>query len=445
MEALIQEEAAGMAEETFDCSLHENCRMHIYRFSTGFERLTCDTGGKHAELRAALDARAHLADDDDHNDAGRSPTPDAVIADAEIITDIGIAAAPAVAQTAAAVAPKGGTGRSPSSTPIPGPSIPIEESSRDDSAHGEHNERTAATNGKVAHSRSFAKVNFALAYARKGIKVFPEHEIESDGECSCGKLECSSAGKHPRLKDWQRLATTDEDQIAEWWRDWPTANIGLKCGADSNLTVLDVDGAEGRDTLRSLELENCELPMTPIALTGSGGAHYYFAYESGLQNEVRFAPGLDVRTEGGLVVGVGSRNQNGPYVWEAAFTLGEVQPARMPEWLAEKIRSAEKPKADRIIVPSNVSEMAEGSGRNDLIYRLGRSLKAQNYPPDAIQASLTALNSGFKVPLRQELTALIQQVLTQPDRPQFLTDHQRNNGARPLPMADIVTAGDYLR
>jgi Bifunctional DNA primase/polymerase, N-terminal len=136
------------------------------------------------------------------------------------------------------------------------------------------------------------------------------------------------------------LATKDEVQIENWWHDYPLANIGIKCGVDSNLTVLDVDGDEGRATLRSLELEHGELPESPVAITGSGGAHYYFTFEESLQNAVKFAPGLDVRTEGGLVVGVGSKTRR-RYEWEIAYPLSdELQPARMPNWLAELIRAA---------------------------------------------------------------------------------------------------------
>src|ERR1700730_13231675 len=54
-----------------------------------------------------------------------------------------------------------------------------------------------------------SRLAHASAYARHGMRVFPVHEIEPEG-CSCGKLECPSAGKHPRVKDWQTLATCDE-------------------------------------------------------------------------------------------------------------------------------------------------------------------------------------------------------------------------------------------
>lgn len=190
---------------------------------------------------------------------------------------------------------------------------------------------TGHTDSKPSTNGRGSMLPYAIAYARRGFRIFPVHEIEADNECSCGERGCSSAGKHPRFSGWQESATTDEDQIREWWRQWPSANIGVKCGRDSNLTVLDVDGEEGRETLQALELERGELPETPVAITGSGGAHYYFAFEEGPQNKVKFAPGLDIRSEGGLVVGVGSKTKR-KYEWEAAFALGdELLPARMPK------------------------------------------------------------------------------------------------------------------
>jgi hypothetical protein len=285
----------------------------------------------------------------------------------------------------------------------------------------------ALANTVARHEPS--KLAYALAYARQGFRVFPLHHIEEDRECSCGKLQCSSAGKHPIFSGWQTEATTDETQIRAWWKEHPQANVGVRCG--ETLTVLDVDGDLGRETIRELELANGELPETPIALTGSGGQHYYFKFEPGLSNAVRFAPGLDIRTEGGLIVGVGSKTKN-PYLWEASATLSaNFRPAQMPLWLIEKIKAASAPSANgaRIAVPSDVAGMGEGSGRNSLVYKLGRSLKAQGFPPEAIKSALAALDSQFKVPLGRELAVVTQSVLTEADRPGFGTPALTQNGA----------------
>jgi hypothetical protein len=293
-------------------------------------------------------------------------------------------------------------------------------------SNGDQNEngagRTPAhprTNSHNGNGRG-STLPYAIAYARRGIGVFPVHDIEGDRQCSCGKLDCPSGGKHPRLKDWQTLATTDEDQLAHWWGDWPRANVGIKCGAGSNLTVLDVDGDEGRATLRTLELERGELPETPVAITGSGGAHYYFTFEEGLQNAVRFAPGLDIRTEGGLVVGVGSKTKR-PYTWEAAFALGDdLKPARMPDWLASLIRAANAPAVGgaRLMLPAQIP----AGERNNWLYKLARSLKARGMSAAAIGLAVQSENSTRCSPPMSddEVRQLVDHATTEPDQKGFV-------------------------
>jgi hypothetical protein len=297
-----------------------------------------------------------------------------------------------------------------SAGPSPHVESPGGEAYHDGQAAG-HPPKKKSPSSKYAH---------AIAYARKGIKVFPLHEIESDRECSCGKLSCDSAGKHPRMSGWQAAATCDEDQIKDWWREWPNANIGVKCGAESNLTVLDVDGDEGRESLRALELEHGELPETPIALTGRGGAHYLFAFEPGLQNAVKFTKGLDVRTEGGLIVGVGSKTV-GPYLWEAAFTLGDVALAQMPEWLANQIRAA-GPSAQRngsLVVPERIP----AGERNNWLYKTARSLKAKGLSAQAIESAVLSENAVKCVPPMppDEVRAIVAHATSQPDQKAFQT------------------------
>jgi hypothetical protein len=325
------------------------------------------------------------------------------------------------------------------------------EQSRERDAGEETPHSPASSNGKSKHSPP-SKVAYALAYARRGIKVFPLHEIESDRECSCGKLGCDSAGKHPRMSGWQGTATCDEDQIKDWWREWPNANVGVKCGAESNLTVLDVDGDEGRESLRELELEHGELPETPIAITGRGGAHYLFAFEPGLQNAVKFTKGLDVRTEGGLIVGVGSKTK-GPYMWEAAFTIGDVQLAQMPQWLGDQIRAA-GPGAHKngsLIVPEKIPS----GERNNWLYKTARSLKAKGLSAQAIESAVLSENAVKCVPPMptDEVRAIVAHATSQPDQKNFQVPAQTNGHAVVAPLviewetysAAVAANEEYLK
>jgi hypothetical protein len=55
---------------------------------------------------------------------------------------------------------------------------------------------------------------YALVYAKRGWPVFPLHTPKPNGKCSCRRSDCeSSAGKHPRIRNWQRDASMDPKRI----------------------------------------------------------------------------------------------------------------------------------------------------------------------------------------------------------------------------------------
>lgn len=274
-------------------------------------------------------------------------------------------------------------------------------------------------------------VNYAIAYAHRGYRVFPVHWICPDGKCSCRKHDCGSPGKHPIETGWQASATTDEETIVRWWSRYAQANVGIACGKGSNLTVLDVDvpkpgkpsTGDGRDTLHDLQVKHSAIPETPIAITGSGGLHYYFQHQPEIRNEVRFAPGLDTRNEGGFVVGVGSKNEYGGYYWDASARLGDLQlPAKMPDWLVEQIVTTTRSNNGAgVKLPDKIHE---GEGRNNALWKVGRGLKAKNLPESAIREGLRAANKSVcKPPLEpREFNKLIANIIRAPDTAEFKAD-----------------------
>jgi hypothetical protein len=84
----------------------------------------------------------------------------------------------------------------------------------------------------------------ALRYAAQGWSVFPLHSPQN-GQCSCGRLDCTSPAKHPRTANGLKDATTDPERIREWWKRWPDANIGVVTGRASGVVVVDVDLDKG--------------------------------------------------------------------------------------------------------------------------------------------------------------------------------------------------------
>ena len=165
-------------------------------------------------------------------------------------------------------------------------------------------------------------VQAALSYAARGWLVFPCHSIV-DGHCTCSAgIECDQKpGKHPRTEHGHKDATTNVQVIQQWWRRWPTANIGIATGRGSNLAVLDVDPKhDGPQNLAILENRHGGMPFTVEVITGSGGQHYYFTYPSTLHipsSVSKLGAGLDIRGDGGYIIAPPSLHLSGrSYEWE---------------------------------------------------------------------------------------------------------------------------------
>jgi hypothetical protein len=110
----------------------------------------------------------------------------------------------------------------------------------------------------------------ALAYATRGWPVLPLHSVQN-GRCTCGAAACRSTGKHPRTANGIKDATTDLEQIKQWWACWPEANIGIATGAASGLVVVDVDPRNGGK--ESLErLQEAHGPFDTYTVSSGGAA-----------------------------------------------------------------------------------------------------------------------------------------------------------------------------
>lgn len=174
----------------------------------------------------------------------------------------------------------------------------------------------------------------AIAYARLGWSVIPMHTPGPDG-CSCLRSECPSCGKHPRVQ-WEPFMAVPaaEDTVADWWERWPDANVGIVTGAVSGVVVLDVDPRnDGEATLQSLEQRWGELPMTVVVRTGGGGWHYWFSCGDRRIASRVLDVGLDLKSEGGVVVAPPSMHASGIlYRWLADPDKTGLAP--LPAWIA---------------------------------------------------------------------------------------------------------------
>jgi hypothetical protein len=179
----------------------------------------------------------------------------------------------------------------------------------------------------------------ALAYATYlQWPVIPIHSI-TNGKCTCQAPNCQNVGKHPRIRNWQEAATTDEETIREWWKKWPYSNIGVLTGERSGMFALDIDvKSNGKDSLDELIEKYGRLPDTVEQITGSRGSHYLFRYIKGIKNRVGILPGVDIRGEGGYIIVSPSIHYSGNrYEWELLSRPLQVPIADPPTWLTNLI------------------------------------------------------------------------------------------------------------
>lgn len=143
--------------------------------------------------------------------------------------------------------------------------------------------------------------------------------------------------KRPIVK-WEefedRLPTDDE--LEDWFKRWPDANVAIVTGKVSGLVVLDIDPAHGgADSLSDLEAQYQPLPKTIEVITGGGGRHLYFRHPGGeMRNRVALRPGIDLRGDGGVIVAPPSLHPSGKhYMWAPRCSPEEQDLADLPIWL----------------------------------------------------------------------------------------------------------------
>ena len=236
----------------------------------------------------------------------------------------------------------------------------------------------------------------ALQAASRGLRLIALHNPDSSapfgvndtgeatGGCSCRKLECESAGKHPRILEWQNKATTDQAIIRRWSIRWPNHNLGVACG-QPGFVVLDIDPRnDGDHSLELLERKYGTLPETATVRTGSGGTHYYFA---GLVPKREIAPGIDLQGEGSYVVIPPSLHAcGGRYRWERQCKL-----APLPHWLIELVSRSHVKAAGTGAVLADV--IPKGS-RNKTLFRCACAMRRHGFSEAAILAALRIENSS---------------------------------------------------
>lgn len=219
-------------------------------------------------------------------------------------------------------------------------------------------------------------LNSALELAAQGFRVFP-----------------LAAGTKvpPKGFPWRQQATCDPDRIRHLWAQHPNCNVAVATGAGT--IVLDVDVKSGKRGHESLEaLEAMGLPLDGFRVrTTSGGLHVYLKTDHPHANSVNKLaefPDIDIRGEGGYVVGPGSMIGGKTY-----DVVHKGRAAPLPGWLHDKLLAATPQHAERtdqplvdLDQPHNVAnaitylvnrapQAIEGAGGNTETYKVAGRMR----------------------------------------------------------------------
>lgn len=150
----------------------------------------------------------------------------------------------------------------------------------------------------------------ALWYAEHGIPVFPlAVHSKVPRSCSRGLLD----------------ATTDLEQVRNWWKATPYANIGLATG--HRFDVWDIDGPIGQAHRAGELWEPIFAAVEDICygkvLTPSPGAMHMYIPVTGRKNSTDHERRIDYRGLGGYVVAPPSITPAGIYRWLGTLSLPE--------------------------------------------------------------------------------------------------------------------------
>lgn len=220
--------------------------------------------------------------------------------------------------------------------------------------------------------------NEALRLAELGYRVFP----------------CEVGGKKPLTQHGCKDATIDEEQIEEWWTQWPEANIGV---STDGLLVVDVDPVDGGPNpwLASTE-EQAELMDGAATITPRQGTHFWFRQPEGRSygnTAGKIAPRVDTRANGGYVIVPPSRVAGvGLYQWSPFFELkfGPSDLPEPPEWLLELL--SERPREAPRSAPGGAENQIPDGQRNSTLASLAGVMRRAGMGEAEIRAALRATN-----------------------------------------------------
>jgi hypothetical protein len=202
----------------------------------------------------------------------------------------------------------------------------------------------------------------AAAYAFRAISVFP-----------CER-------KIPLTPEGFKNATLDAKQIAAWWTENPSAQIGVPTGAVNHLFVVDIDGPDGE-----VAIARMSLPETFTVETRPGRRQLWFRQPTGITTKCSagvIAKQVDIRGDGGYVIAPPSiHHETGrPY-----RIVKDLPWTEMPAVLNDSPANGNGHALTTDIIPKGK--------RHQTLLSVAGALRARGLSPQEVLATLRTLNA----------------------------------------------------
>jgi Bifunctional DNA primase/polymerase, N-terminal. len=164
------------------------------------------------------------------------------------------------------------------------------------------------------------------------------------------------------------VAVFPED-VAQWWTEYPTANVGIRAG--SKVVILDIDTKGGKNGVADLNAILASagetIPRdTPCVITPTGGRHLYFKCPNGVKFKASTGlgktGGIDIRAGNTYVLAPPSEVAGVPYRWHVpTVPVDELPP--LPECMAAMISRRDER-------PTGVATLPVPATENDVMQRV---------------------------------------------------------------------------
>jgi len=214
-------------------------------------------------------------------------------------------------------------------------------------------------------------------------------------------------GKQPATKHGFHDATTDYDQIVQWWTWQPRANIGI--AIPPGMIVIDIDPRHnGADNFAVLTKAHGPIPETVTVITGrrDGGSHLYLNCPTERLSQQRLPEGVDLRAGGKHYV-VAPPSVHPDTGWTYEWFDPECVIADAPRWLIDLLRvppapSWTPPAASRALTGDKgaalvdfVAALTEGNRNAGLFWAICRAITDGCYPAIRDDLKRAALSIGL--------------------------------------------------